>query len=676
MVNQAVAQSVVLFDTFDDDSLNTSTWEAFTPLASSSVVESGGKVRLTARGALATQADIGGTYTVTGSFSMISASEHFKIAVRSDASSILSTAERTGILVAFANDGNQISIQRAESDGTITIIQQKSYALAENTTYDFTINVTSNEVQLSVDGVEQLTASTSYSTGSRVMFYSREFSGTSSDLLEVTITEPISSYAPPSKDGDYVSEFREYLDETNPETDVSANELSKDLIYHFSGDRTVPELSGYFHNLTNVGEGTYRKDRFGNINSAYTTIDYDEYIEGTAPDLVGKSFTISFWVRKLYSEGQGSWLFRIGSESANGKSLHIAIDYGGTVRFSFFFEGIDTTAPISPFEWHHVVATYNVSNSEMNIYLDNSNIGSTTSANSFTGNTYFRIGNPNLEVDDFRIYGKVLSSNEIGSLFTVSNPDSDGDRLTDYYEKVGHTDGLRIISWIDGHTNFEITPDGFRYYHIQAAAPGIPTVLDLSTVVDTTYWTPVWPGSGARTDLNDYSNSFTFGETKDFIADGAYTFSKEGRSSVVVSQSPTEANGNTLILSANDIGVPGAAWHTLQIMPTGSVKLDAGDPDSDSDGYNDGTETEYAGNPFNAAGMPTFQIWHEAADSLILRFPTKLGRSYDLESIESLLSAEPWNKVQAGIAGDGEPFKVSLPFSRTKDFFRFVEVPE
>lgn len=195
-------------------------------------------------------------------------------------------------------------------------------------------------------------------------------------------------------------------------------------------------------------------------------------------------------------------------------------------------------------------------------------------------------------------------------------------------------------------------------------------------MVDSEFWTPTWPGSGARTDLNDYSDTYSFIGTKSFIRDGGYSFSKTGRSSITVSQAPNAGNGNTLILSANDIGVPGAAWHTIHVLPAGESPMSENDNDSDNDGYMDGAEHKYRGNPFKAAGVPTFMIWSELSDGLTLRLPTQVGKSYDLESIDNLDGLGPWNKVQQGIAGDGEVFEVTLPTSAGQRFFQFLELSE
>lgn len=687
-INEAQS-NVLISEDFNDGNIDSSIWAVVTPFSDSYVREQNGYLEVEDAGRIVSKSSFNDYIEIQGHIQLSqNAKNNAKVVLRSDGQTngagVNGVAFQMHVETDWDGPVRQLSLYTIGDSGgsNSTSID---IPLSLNTWYSFRIVDTGDTVQIFWNGdtAPTLALSTTFRAGSKIAFYNREGSGGGSSisnnglarLNSFTVTEKLfASYADPSKDGDYVSEFREYLDGTNPETDSSVSALSQDLLFHFSGDKDVPELSGYFHDLSLIGNGIYEEDRFENINSSFTVETYEDYIEGTAPDLVGKSFTVSFWVKKLYESGQGGWLFGIGTQSSNGKVLHMGIDYGGTIRFSFFYNDLDAATPLEPFVWHHVTASYDINNNQRKVYLNGSVVASDYSSNTFTGDTYFRIGNPNLEVDDFRVYGRVLSAQQITDLGNITNPDSDGDRLTDYYEKVGYTNGLRIISWIDGRTDLEITPSGIRYYHIQAAAPGIPTVLDLATVVNHDFWIPTWPGSGSRIDLNDYSSMYSFAESKDFIKTGGYSFAKTGRSSITVAQEPSAENGNTLILAADDIGVPGAAWHTIHVIPAGDSVLSNSNKDSDGDGVNDGTETVFGGNPFRATEKPPFQAWATGGEMLTLSFPTENGVTYDLESKLTLSVLESWSPLQSAIVGDGEPFEVTVPYSQSNEFFRFVEV--
>jgi hypothetical protein len=100
------ASTVLLNDTFSGSSLDASLWQTILPNGSSSVTQSGGGLTTTARGILGSVAGFSGPLTLSGTFTLLNDSEHFKIVLRSDLTSTGSYDERTGLIVAFANDGD------------------------------------------------------------------------------------------------------------------------------------------------------------------------------------------------------------------------------------------------------------------------------------------------------------------------------------------------------------------------------------------------------------------------------------------------------------------------------------------------------------------------------------------------------------------------------------------
>lgn len=186
---------ILVNDSFDGHAIDESAWETMLPFDGSLVGISSGLVTLTDRGTLFTRDHFAGPLQISGSFTLNSALEHFKIAVRSDATipSGNSFAERTGIVFAFSNDGDQISIQQFSSDGSGAMLALESYALQSGVSYDFTIRLVDDWLSLAINGFDEISASSDYATGGRIGFFSREGFGssTSLDFIEISsIPEP------------------------------------------------------------------------------------------------------------------------------------------------------------------------------------------------------------------------------------------------------------------------------------------------------------------------------------------------------------------------------------------------------------------------------------------------------------------------------------------------------
>jgi len=188
-----------LSETFSGGTVNSSNWQTLLPFGSSSVSQSGGFVTLTDRGTLLSQSTFSGAVSISGTFTLNSDLEHFKIAARTDGSipSGNSFAERTGIIFAFSNDGDQISIQQFSANGSTSILALASYNLVAGQSYNFTATLISSLLTLSVDGVTQLSATDSTSTGNQIALFSRSGFGasTSVDSISVSAIPEPSTYA-------------------------------------------------------------------------------------------------------------------------------------------------------------------------------------------------------------------------------------------------------------------------------------------------------------------------------------------------------------------------------------------------------------------------------------------------------------------------------------------------
>lgn len=182
----ASAQTL-LHDDFTGGTLNPAAWSTLLVHGGSSVVQGGGVLTTTARGVLGSVADFEPAYVIAGTFTLLSDLEHFNVVLRSDLGDAAMSGERTGVVVSFSNDGNDISIQQF-GVGSNTILTLASYLLTTHEAVDFTITDTGSGISLAINGVPQLFAATSFSTGTKIGFYSREFSSTATAIDQITIT--------------------------------------------------------------------------------------------------------------------------------------------------------------------------------------------------------------------------------------------------------------------------------------------------------------------------------------------------------------------------------------------------------------------------------------------------------------------------------------------------------
>ncbi len=182
---------ILLDDDFSGATLDTSKWTVILPQSSSSVVQSGGAVTTTARGILATNDGFSGGYSVSGMFTLLDPFEHFNIALRTDLSSTNSHHERAGLIVTFVNDGDGISIQELTNPiddwRQVGTTGGGGFSLHTGQSYAFNILDTGTSVSVSVDGSLVLSADSTYGTGDRIAFYSREFGTTETRIDALTI---------------------------------------------------------------------------------------------------------------------------------------------------------------------------------------------------------------------------------------------------------------------------------------------------------------------------------------------------------------------------------------------------------------------------------------------------------------------------------------------------------
>jgi hypothetical protein len=189
------ADSILLSDNFSGPSLDTTKWQTILPYGQSSITQAGGELTTSGRGILATVDGFSDPYVINGAFEMNSGLEHFDIALRSDLSEFGNYAERSGLIVTFVHDGQGISIQEYPTgpDSGTSVIQlastgENGYNFISGQTYFFSILDYGTGISLAVNGVDVLSAATTYGTGDHIALYSREFPDTSTSIDAITIS--------------------------------------------------------------------------------------------------------------------------------------------------------------------------------------------------------------------------------------------------------------------------------------------------------------------------------------------------------------------------------------------------------------------------------------------------------------------------------------------------------
>jgi hypothetical protein len=180
-----------LFDNFNGSSVNASLWNVILPFAQSQITESGGSLTTTGRGTLATVAGFDFPAIISGTVTLNNSNEHFETVLRTDLSvwpPDVQFHELTGIIVVFSADGNQITIEQltAGQPNPITLASA-SFNFTVGQPYNFAISDDKTNIVLSINGTQILSGTSTFTSGDKIAFDSRELSTTSSSLDFINI---------------------------------------------------------------------------------------------------------------------------------------------------------------------------------------------------------------------------------------------------------------------------------------------------------------------------------------------------------------------------------------------------------------------------------------------------------------------------------------------------------
>ena len=206
-----------------------------------------------------------------------------------------------------------------------------------------------------------------------------------------------------------------------------------DMIAHYPLDGDANDATGNGHDGVLYG-GTYVEDRYGTYQSA---VEFDGSLEGyiDVGDIdIPLPTTVSLWFRAPTTNTAWSTLFGWNLPSSPYSGIQIAAVEDGRMisRIGDEFTNFETTeTPNGDGQWHLLTATRDTEDNHL-IYLDGELVGSQTVTapigsnhhlyigRSFRPNNYFLNEHFRGGIDDVRIYNRVLSAEEIRSLWTNS----------------------------------------------------------------------------------------------------------------------------------------------------------------------------------------------------------------------------------------------------------------
>jgi len=170
----------------------------------------------------------------------------------------------------------------------------------------------------------------------------------------------------------------------------------------------------------------YSKDRFNRDYNAIILNGIDSYIDCSDQiNLIEKSFSISMWFKRDAINGNHQDLIGQGFNQPY-CVLHFGFRSDDTILLDFYLDGITTkgTYPDNT-KWHHIVGMYDYLSKSSTIFLDGKEIANAYINHEYKGFGNFYIGRNGAnniqyfsgQIDDIRIYNRILTKDEILALF-------------------------------------------------------------------------------------------------------------------------------------------------------------------------------------------------------------------------------------------------------------------
>ena len=173
--------------------------------------------------------------------------------------------------------------------------------------------------------------------------------------------------------------------------------------------------------------------------------------------------------------GSDNFVFGTSTTSTR-KGLHVGARNSMVYQGHYSMDGASASGTLSANIWYHIIWTYDVSTSEMKMYLNGSLIETDTGRTSFLGTTNLRIGfamsdrYANIDLAYAKVFDYVLSSTQISSLY--SDYDSVVTRAGYVYGTVNENGTLNLSA----PANATITSVSFASYGTPNGSDGNYTI--------------------------------------------------------------------------------------------------------------------------------------------------------------------------------------------------------
>ena len=206
---------------------------------------------------------------------------------------------------------------------------------------------------------------------------------------------------------------------------LKAQDLSLGLAAQFNLDGNALDSSGNGINGTVPNDITWTTDRFGNPYSAINFGTTGEGVLGTGLNLANSSSSVSLWIEKNYVGDlyNGGWILRVGDSGNTGQAMNICVDYGQSIRYSFYNDDFDVNSPILLANtWYNIVCTFDNTTDQRNIYVNGNLVATDTANNGFSGDSSFGFGFQNVNLDNLSFYNRVLTPTDVQAIYSAPNP--------------------------------------------------------------------------------------------------------------------------------------------------------------------------------------------------------------------------------------------------------------
>lgn len=181
---------VLLSDDFEAaGALDPSRWVAGSSIDGSSVTQAGGSAVFFQHGVLRSAQALAQDIVVTGTLRIGTAGDELMVGIRTAAAAGTNHwGDHAGIVFEVSRwGGDTLGIFYMDESGGVYALAQKSYALTTGASYQFTVTAQGDQLSFAINGVTQLTATSSVSYGDYVTFANSAGAGATSYLDSVSV---------------------------------------------------------------------------------------------------------------------------------------------------------------------------------------------------------------------------------------------------------------------------------------------------------------------------------------------------------------------------------------------------------------------------------------------------------------------------------------------------------